>query len=90
MPKADVNETPGQVNETPHQVVRMPVSMWEAFGRVCGRRGVSRAARIRAMITADIREHGDAEDLAALEAAETELRNRRARRGIPHRRRARS
>lgn len=83
MPETDVNETP-------HQVVRMPTRMWAAFGRVCTRRGISRAARIRAMITADIREHGDAEDLADLEAAEAELRTRRARKGIPHRRRARA
>jgi hypothetical protein len=60
--------------------------MWEAFGRICTRRGTSRAARILEMIGSEIRSHGDAQDLADLEAAEEELRERRSRKGIRHRR----
>lgn len=74
-------------NATPHQPLRVPKSMWAALGRVCARRGTSRNARIVEMISAEIRLHGDARDLADLEAAEEELRERRSRRGIRHRRR---
>ena len=86
-----VTNTEGEAggNETPHRVLRVPDRMWEAFGRVCARRGTSRAARILEMIGSEIRTHGDARDLADLEAAEEELKERRSRRGIRHRRKPR-
>lgn len=52
------------------------------FGRVCKRQGTSRNARIMAMIRADICQHGDDRDLADLDAADAELRQRRSRKGI--------
>lgn len=74
-------------NATPHQPVRVPRRMWQAFGRVCTRQGTSRNARILEMIRAEIRRHGDDQDKADLHAADAELRERRSRKGIRHRRR---
>lgn len=72
-------------NATPHQGVRVPRLMWEAFGRVCARRGIpSRNDRLRAVIRSDIRRYGDAQDRADLAAAEAELKARRSRKGIRH------
>ena len=68
-------------NATPHQPLRVPKSMWQAFGRVCKRQGTSREARLVEMIRAEIRHHGDDQDLADLEGADTELRERRSRKG---------
>lgn len=69
-------------NATPHQPLRIPRAMWQAFGRVCKWQGTSRNARVTEMIRAEIRRYGDARDLADLEAADAELRERRSRRGI--------
>lgn len=74
---------PSENNATPHRPLRIPGPMWEAFGRVCERRGITRSARILAMIRSDIRRHGDAEDRAGLTAADAELRKRRSRRRPP-------
>lgn len=60
---------------------RIPRRMWDAYGRVTGRLGTDRSARLLDLIRADIREHGTPEDLADLEAAERELAERRARKG---------
>jgi len=60
---------------------RVPRIMWEAFGRVCERRGLTRTERLLDVIRADIANHGDARDLADLEAAERELTERRSRKG---------
>lgn len=60
---------------------RVPRTMWEVFGRVCERRGLTRAERLLDVIRADIATHGDARDLADLEAAERELVERRSRKG---------
>ena len=76
-------------NATPHQPLRVPKSMWQAFGRVCKRQGTSRNARLVEMIRSEIRHHGDDQDLADLEGADTELRERRSRKGIRHHRRQR-
>jgi hypothetical protein len=73
-------------NATPHQPLRVPKRMWQAFGRVCTRQGTSRNARIVEMIRAEIRRHGDGQDKADLDAADAELRERRSRKGIRHRR----
>lgn len=60
---------------------RIPRIMWEAFGRVCQRRGLTRTERLLDVIRADITNHGDARDLADLDAAERELAERRSRKG---------
>ncbi len=61
--------------------VRMPDAMWDAYGRVCERLGTDRAGRTLDHIRADIRAHGDEQDLADLERAERELAERRSRKG---------
>jgi hypothetical protein len=66
-------------NATPHQGVRLPKPMWEAFGRVCARRGLKRNDRIRAMIRSDIRRYGDEQDKDDLARALDELKARRSR-----------
>lgn len=60
---------------------RVPRVMWEAYERVAGRLDTDRTALLLDHIRADIREHGDARDLADLDQAETELAERRARKG---------
>ena len=60
---------------------RIPRTMWEAFGRVCERRGLTRTERLLDVIRADITNHGDDRDRADLEAAERELAERRSRKG---------
>lgn len=60
---------------------RVPRIMWEAFGRVCERRGTNRTERLLDVIRADITNHGDDRDRADLEAAERELTERRSRKG---------
>lgn len=69
-------------NPTPHQPLRVPHAMWQAFGRVCKRLGTNRNARVTEFIRAEIRRHGDERDLADLEAADEELRERRSRKGL--------
>ncbi|MBC9728072.1 hypothetical protein [Streptomyces sp. TRM68367] len=60
---------------------RIPRVMWDAYGRVATRLNTDRTALLVEHVRADIRAHGDAEDIAALEAAERELSERRARKG---------
>jgi len=60
---------------------RVPRTMWEAFGRVCARRGLTRTERLLDVIRADIARHGAEQDLADLDAAERELVERRSRKG---------
>ncbi len=51
------------------------------YGRVCARLSRDRTEDLLAHMRRQIRRHGDAEDLVDLEAAEEELRERRARKG---------
>jgi hypothetical protein len=55
--------------------------MWQAYGRVCGRLGVTRTDDQLDRMRERIREHGDEQDRADLEAAEREMAERRARKG---------
>jgi hypothetical protein len=55
--------------------------MWAAYGRVCARLNRDRTEDLLGHIRQQIERHGDAEDLADLEAAEEELRERRSRKG---------
>lgn len=68
-------------DHTHHTRFRIPRRMWDAYGRVTDRLGTDRTARLLDHIRADIKDHGDAQDLADLEAAEQELTERRARKG---------
>jgi len=74
--------------------IRTALPIWEAYGRVCERLGTDRSADLRDHMAAQIREYGDEQDLADLEAGLKELADRhrakyqdRAPRGpaIPHR-----
>ena len=60
---------------------RVPRIMWDAFGRVCQRRGLTRTERLLAVIREDIANHGDDRDRVDLETAERELAERRSRKG---------
>ena len=66
---------------TPPAAIRVPRTMWAAYGRVCGRLGKDRTEDITDHMRQRIREHGDAADLADLEAAEQELTERHSRKG---------
>lgn len=72
--------TPSE-GHTHHTRFRIPKRMWDAYGRVTGRLGTDRTARLLDHVRADIREHGNEQDLADLEAAEQELIERRSRKG---------
>jgi len=72
---------PAAAGHTYRAHFRIPRTMWEAFGRACERRGLTRTERLLDVIRADITNHGDARDRADLEAAERELAERRSRKG---------
>lgn len=67
--------------QTPIQPIRVPRSMWAAYGRVCARLGRDRTEDLVAHMRRQIKRHGGEADLADLAAAEDELRERRARKG---------
>jgi hypothetical protein len=66
---------------TPTTPIRVPRSMWAAYGRVCGRLGTDRTGDLIGHMREQITAHGDPADLADLAAAEAELAERRARKG---------
>lgn len=66
---------------TPTTPIRVPRLMWAAYGRVCARLGRDRTEDLLAHMRRQVRRHGDEADLADLAAAETELAERRSRRG---------
>jgi len=55
--------------------------MWKAFSNVCASRGRSSAADLIAHMSRTVRQYGSDEDKQLLMAADTELRQRRARKG---------
>jgi hypothetical protein len=66
---------------TPPAAIRVPRTMWAAYGRVCGRLGSDRTEDLLEHMRQRIAEHGDTADLADLGAAEAELAERRSRKG---------
>ncbi|MDK1473629.1 hypothetical protein QNO07_09375 [Streptomyces sp. 549] len=60
---------------------RIPKRMWDAYGQVTEQQGTNRTADLVDHVRAYIKDHGDAEALAQLEASERELAERRARKG---------
>lgn len=66
---------------TPTRPIRVPLAMWEAYGRVCDRMGISRTEDLLNHMRRRIQEHGTEEDLSGLRTAEDELAERRSRRG---------
>lgn len=74
-----------QVSEPPRHTrtrpVRVPGPLWDAYGRICEGLGTDRTNDLLDHMRARVREHGTAQDIADLEAAERELAERRARKG---------
>jgi hypothetical protein len=68
-------------DRTPTTPIRVPRSMWAAYGRVCGRLGHDRTEDLLGHMRQQITAHGDEADLADLAAADAELSERRARKG---------
>jgi hypothetical protein len=66
---------------TPTTPIRVPRSMWAAYGRVTARLGRDRTEDLLAHMRRQIKRHGDEADLADLAAADDEMRERRARKG---------
>ena len=66
---------------TPTTPIRVPRSMWAAYGRVCARLGTDRTGDLIGHMREQITSHGDRADLADLAAAEKELAERRSRKG---------
>jgi hypothetical protein len=64
---------------TPTRPIRVPLVMWEAYGRVCKRLGTDRTRDLHERMRERILEHGDDQDRTDLTAAEQELAERRAR-----------
>lgn len=60
---------------------RVPKRLWEAYGSAAQRQGTDRSADLVAHIRAYVREHGNEQEHAELQAAEQELTERRARKG---------
>ena len=68
-------------DRTPTTPIRVPRSMWAAYGRVCARLGRDRTEDLLAHMRRQIKRHGDKQDLDDLDAADEELRERRSRKG---------
>jgi hypothetical protein len=60
---------------------RIPRRMWNAYGGVTERLGTDRSSDLVEHVRTTIRQHGNASELAELEAAEQELAERRSRKG---------
>lgn len=74
-----MSDTAAQPPKTPTRPIRVPIVMWDAYGRVTRRLDTDRSARLLEHMAADIREHGDEQDIADLERGLQELAQRRAR-----------
>jgi hypothetical protein len=68
-------------DHTPTIKIRVPPALWDAYGRVCGRKGRDRTEDLLAHMRRQIELLGDDQDRADLAAAEAELAERRARKG---------
>jgi hypothetical protein len=68
-------------DRTPTRPIRVPVAMWDAYGRVCERLGRDRSEDLLDHMRRQIEQHGDDTDRQDLAAAERELAERRARKG---------
>jgi predicted GIY-YIG superfamily endonuclease len=60
---------------------RIPRRLWDAYGRVAERLDTDRSADLLDHVRATVKQHGNAQELAALAAADQELAERRARKG---------
>lgn len=70
-----------QTRRTPTRPIRVPLPLWEAYGRVCARLGTDRTPDLLDHMRRRIIEHGDDQDRADLQRADAELAERRSRKG---------
>lgn len=68
-------------DRTPTTPIRVPRSMWAAYGRVCARKGRDRTEDLLVYMRKQIELLGDDQDLTDLAASDAELAERRARKG---------
>lgn len=68
-------------DRTPTTPIRVPRSMWAAYGRVCQRLGRDRTEDLLGHMRRAIELLGDEQDREDLAAADAELAERRARKG---------
>lgn len=61
--------------------IRVPDGLWTAYGLVCAALGTSRAEALNAHMRRQVTEHGAPEALEMLDQADTEMAERRSRRG---------
>lgn len=66
---------------TTNRVIRAPDGIWQAYGRVCKRLGMSRAEHLLAYMRRTIQRHGDDQDKAGLAAGDAELAAHRSNKG---------
>lgn len=60
---------------------RIPRRMWDAYGTAATRQGIDRSTDLVDHVRDFIRDHGNEQEQAELQAAEQELAERRARKG---------
>ncbi len=70
-----------RADHTPTVKIRVPRSLWSAYGRVSARKGRDRTEDLLTHMCRQIELLGDDTDRADLAAAEAELSERRARKG---------
>ena len=70
-----------QPSRTPTRPIRVPLTLWTAYGRVCESLGTERTPDLLDHMRARILEHGTDQDRADLAEAEHELQQRRSRKG---------
>jgi hypothetical protein len=70
-----------RADHTPTIKIRVPPSLWSAYGRVAARKGRDRTEDLIAHMRRQIELLGDDADRAALADADAELAERRARKG---------
>lgn len=73
--------SPEQADHTKTRPVRVPESLWSAYGRICKRLGTDRTNDLLDRMRERVHEHGDAQDQQDLQRAEEELVRRRSRKG---------
>lgn len=74
----------GMSEATDHTFVtrfRIPRRMWDAYGTAATRQGIDRSTDLVDHVRDFIRDHGNEQEQAELQAAEQELAERRARKG---------
>lgn len=72
-------EQPKKVTDV--RPIRVPLLMWQAYGRVCDHLDTDRTKDLLDHMRAQIGRHGTDQDRADLAAAEQELTERRSRKG---------